>query len=790
MTHTRRKLGQWRSAAVAGALAIAVAAVAALGTGKSFTTFLEAGYEQELYGVAQLPPDADGFATILGGVAFAPDGDPWVSECLFQGTRLHRFDSQTFAPTTNGTSTLHPRTSVNTQGGCGLTNHPDGFIYSNSSLGIVRLNASTGLAVPWPGANPNPRGAPGNALGITVDPRTGHLIYAGKDCHPSLVPGAATCTIYDLDPANTTTTPTTIFALLDHDDVPFVDGVYFDPTGTYLFMANRGSVEGIHFLTILRRPEASVPNTTLPQIVQSILTSSEPDGVAFHAAAPKFVVTNDENGGTMTKFTFENDDYTKPPTVATFASGGFRGDLLQVGIDGCIYATQGRNALVDDPATRYDDGTTTTEDSVVRICAPGGGFVPPPGVPETVTGADPCTGTIGDFVWADLDRDGIQDAGEPGIATALTLRAANGNIVATTTSGANGAYAFTAACAGTYTVEVATPPGYTPTTSGVGANANVDSNPSPALVTLAASNAQDLSVDFGFVPGRISGFTYADVNKNGVFDAGEPVINGVTVSLSGAATGTRTTAGGGAYDFNNLAAGTYSVSAPATAGALTRSTPSPLTVMLGPGEDRPNVNFGYTELAAPICVVNNAQGTMTFQDPGSGIVSLKITKNLNNNFRVTMPTLAPGPWPAGTTVTFNPPSTQSLVVSAVRINTSVSAQLIVVGTDLFGNTVTCDPVITEVTKLRHERGIQTFTDLPFAEHIVTVENDEPGLRALDVIVNGIEFRVRNLRNRERQVLNVRSAMRPGNDNTITLIPRGRRGESATVTISDAPAWSQ
>jgi uncharacterized repeat protein (TIGR01451 family) len=48
-----------------------------------------------------------------------------------------------------------------------------------------------------------------------------------------------------------------------------------------------------------------------------------------------------------------------------FASGGFRGDLLQVGADGCIYLTQAQ--------TRHDDAAMTDENSLVRIC---GGFAP------------------------------------------------------------------------------------------------------------------------------------------------------------------------------------------------------------------------------------------------------------------------------------------------------------------------------------------------------------------------------------------------------------------------------
>jgi len=67
----------------------------------------------------------------------------------------------------------------------------------------------------------------------------------------------------------------------------------------------------------------------------------------------------------------------------------------------------------------------------------------------------PCTGTLGDFVWNDLDRDGIQDAGEPGIeGVVLTLTDASGAVLDTQTTGPGGAYQFMGLCAGEYTVTV------------------------------------------------------------------------------------------------------------------------------------------------------------------------------------------------------------------------------------------------------------------------------------------------------------------------------------------------
>ena len=126
--------------------AVVITTVLALGTGQSFTSFLESGYEQELYGAVDLGADEDGVArTVLGGVAFAPDGDVWSAECQFgfNGTRLYRFDSQNNSPMVHMTSTLHPATAVDTMGGCGLVNHPDGVhMYSNSAVGVFQLDAS------------------------------------------------------------------------------------------------------------------------------------------------------------------------------------------------------------------------------------------------------------------------------------------------------------------------------------------------------------------------------------------------------------------------------------------------------------------------------------------------------------------------------------------------------------------------------------------------------------------------------------------------------------------------
>ena len=106
----------------------------------------------------------------------------------------------------------------------------------------------------------------------------------------------------------------------------------------------------------------------------------------------------------------------------------------------------------------------------------------------------PCTGTIGDFVWNDLDQDGVQDVGEPGIP-GVKVNLSTGAVTATD---AAGFYSFTGLCAGTYTVTVETPAGFNATLSNQGSDRSVDSNGSPAVVTLFTNSGSDFTIDFGF----------------------------------------------------------------------------------------------------------------------------------------------------------------------------------------------------------------------------------------------------------------------------------------------------
>jgi hypothetical protein len=185
--------------------------------------------------------------------------------------------------------------------------------------------------------------------------------------------------------------------------------------------------------------------------------------------------------------------------------------------------------------------------------------------------------TIGDYVWRDTDGDGIQDPGEPGIngVTVLLKDAttlATLQTTVTTTGGPSGTagyYNFTVD-PGTYVVMFMAPTGNTLSPTGNGTT-TTDSNPnpttgnsSPVTVTSGGSNQ---TIDAGlYQPASLGNYVWEDLNKNGIQEAGEPGVNGVTVLLKNAggivlqSTVTTTNAGtAGYYQFTNLAPGDYIV---------------------------------------------------------------------------------------------------------------------------------------------------------------------------------------------------------------------------------------
>ena len=214
--------------------------------------------------------------------------------------------------------------------------------------------------------------------------------------------------------------------------------------------------------------------------------------------------------------------------------------------------------------------------------------------------------TIGDFVWNDVNANGIQDAGETGIQNVtLTLNGtsdAGATVIDTAKTDSTGHYLFTEA-PGTYTVTVDATnfttggalAGYTVSPTLQGTNTAIDSNPNPSGTTptdLTPGGSSDLTLDFGYYQKvTIGDFVWNDVNANGIQNTGETGISGVTLTLNGtngaggSVTDHVTTDANGKYLFTEVP-GTYQVTVDASnftgTGALVGYNVSPTLV----GSDR------------------------------------------------------------------------------------------------------------------------------------------------------------------------------------------------------------
>ena len=196
--------------------------------------------------------------------------------------------------------------------------------------------------------------------------------------------------------------------------------------------------------------------------------------------------------------------------------------------------------------------------------------------------------SLGNKVWEDTNRNGLQDQGEAGIANVVVkLYDCSGNFISQTTTDANGNYLFSNLTAGDYSVQFMKPAGYIFTTKDANSNGS-DASDSDADVTTGKTicinllaGVNDMTWDAGLYKeckNKIGDFVWHDSNVNGIQDADEKGIAGVTVELlqGTSVIATTTTDASGKYEFANLNDGTYGVrvaaSNYATGGALYSTT--------------------------------------------------------------------------------------------------------------------------------------------------------------------------------------------------------------------------
>lgn len=203
-------------------------------------------------------------------------------------------------------------------------------------------------------------------------------------------------------------------------------------------------------------------------------------------------------------------------------------------------------------------------------------------------------GSISGRKFEDLNGDGIEQPGEPGLSGVTVYLDANGNNLldfgeTTAISDINGSYSFANLAPGTYAVREARRADLLQTT------------PEPSAITLApGQNVIDIAFgDFRLV--SFGGLKFNDLNGNGIRDAGDPGVAGVTIFLDTNGNGTRdagevgtVTDASGSFTFDNVGPGSYRIREVQPPGTV-RTSANPADIVASSGSNVGGVligNFG------------------------------------------------------------------------------------------------------------------------------------------------------------------------------------------------------
>lgn len=217
--------------------------------------------------------------------------------------------------------------------------------------------------------------------------------------------------------------------------------------------------------------------------------------------------------------------------------------------------------------------------------------------------------SVGDFVWLDLNKDGVQDPSEVGLAglSVVLVGAGSDGVFGTaddvnrsTTTSSTGAYLFDALVPGQYRITVTPCAGCSQTFD---PDTTRDNQSSFALAAGEANRVQD----FGYVGSSgLEGTVWVDSNGNGVIDAGEPRIPNLTVTVvdgAGVVIATLVTNEKGEYSIAGLPAGKYTVRLDLDDPDFPQKhrnvfdpdgdNDSSTTAILGVNEYKRNLDFGF-----------------------------------------------------------------------------------------------------------------------------------------------------------------------------------------------------
>ena len=204
--------------------------------------------------------------------------------------------------------------------------------------------------------------------------------------------------------------------------------------------------------------------------------------------------------------------------------------------------------------------------------------------------------TIGGTKFEDTNGNGVQDAGETGLAGVTIFLDANNNGTfdvgeRLTTTDANGNYVFLNVGIGVYRVREVQQPGFTQTSV----------NPAP-IFTVSGANVTGVSFgNFRLV--TIGGTKFQDTNGSGIRDAGEPGLQGFTIYIDANSNNLFDTGEisavsdvNGNFTFTNLGPGSYNFRE-VLQPTFVKMTNNPATIVTTSGGSSTPVIFGNMPVA-------------------------------------------------------------------------------------------------------------------------------------------------------------------------------------------------
>ena len=290
-------------------------------------------------------------------------------------------------------------------------------------------------------------------------------------------------------------------------------------------------------------------------------------------------------------------------TTTTAADGSYSFEHLPDGTYSVKAVKDG--ALTDTEQTEDPDGTKDNASEPITLD-------PTQSVKEGVNFGYVPDYSLSATIYRDGNRSASHDSTEnPYAGVTVNLLDSAGNVVATTTTDANGGYSFSKLPAGDYRVKVDT----TGTLKGLDQTEDPDgiADSTSGTISLNNTNRTQSGVNFGYIENNsISGTIFRDEARNAVKDPSDPRFPSVKVTLideNGNVVETTTTDSNGAYKFSHLPDGKYRVKVDTT-GVLNglEQTLDPDTLkdsqseLIELGESNPtveNVDFGYMEKEVP-----------------------------------------------------------------------------------------------------------------------------------------------------------------------------------------------